>query len=212
MKIKKEINVVWIGGEISGNSKTLFEKNKLTLPDYTFKLWDDALVNELVKHHPIESFVRDTISMGKQGYAFASDAIKLIILEKYGGWALDADVEIFKSFDPFLHHNWITGFEKCCGDDLRHLFGVTAVWGSVENHSFTKLLLEYYKQPVNFVISRPNSHWMSDILHIQGGLKLDNTKQYLEKFDVDVYPSEYFCVPFHEENTYAQHLFNGSWK
>jgi len=211
-QIPKKVHIVWLGGELSSDYRDLLEKNKTILKDYEFIIWNDDNVKELIKEHRIQKYIEESISMGKKKYAFAADAIKLIALEKFGGWALDADVEIFKTLDPFLNYNWVTSFERCCGADMPYLQAVTAVWGAIPEHMFTKQLIKIYEiNSTEAMHSKPNSHWISDLLYSKG-LKRINLKQRMEEYDLDIYPSEYFCVPFHEENTYAQHLFNGSWK
>lgn len=212
MQIPKKIHIVWLGGELTENYKELLQKNKSILDDYEFIIWNDENLKELIKDHRIENYINETIALGKKKYAFAADAIKLIALEKYGGWALDADVEIFKTFDPFLDYSWVTSFERCCGDDLRHMQAVTAVWGAIPDHKFTKTLIKIYEiNSVEAMHSKPNSHWISDLLFSKG-LKRINLKQRIEEYDLDIYPSEYFCVPFDINLSHAQHLFNGSWK
>jgi mannosyltransferase OCH1-like enzyme len=201
--IPRNIHIVWLGNAMPEREKSFFENNKKILFNYNVNLWGNDNFNELIKNHPVEEFVLKAIGIKK--YAFASDAIKLIALEKYGGWSLDADNEVLKSFDDFLDFSFVTGFEK-----YKRYSPITAVWGAVPNHKFTKILLnEYLERDFEYLTWKPNTKWITEIL-LNYGVRNDNTRQRLEQIDVDLFPDYIFCGPKTEE-TYSLHHFNGSW-
>jgi len=204
--IPKICNVVWLGAAMPNREKAFLENNKVILNDYTFNVWDNTSALELISSHPVENFVKKAIQDKK--WAFAADAIKLIALEKYGGWSIDADNEILKSFNDFLHLNWVSGFEIY----HRRLKPITAVWGATPNHSFTQqLLLTYLKEDYSYLTTKANTKWISRIL-FSNGIQCDNTKQYCKNLDVTIFPANIFCGPtIDNQPTYALHHFNGSW-
>ena len=204
--IPKNVHVVWLGAEMPPKYKDIFEKNKEVLSDYNITLWDNNNIDDLIKGTPEEGFVKRAVKIKK--YAFASDAIKLISLEKFGGWALDADNLILKRFDDFNHHSWVSGFENY----RRRLLPITAIWGAISHHKFTKLLLsKYTEENFDSLIKMPNTQWISTLL-FENGIINNNAQQRIEKLDVEIYPDYVFCGPFVKNKTYALHLFAKSWK
>ena len=75
------------------------------LPDYEFMLWD---FNRFDIHS--SQWVKEAFS--KKKYAFAADYIRLYALYNYGGIYMDMDVEVLKSFDPFLKLKTMICFEN----------------------------------------------------------------------------------------------------
>ena len=44
-------------------------------------------------------------------FAFVTDVVRLYALYTEGGVYMDTDVEVLKTFNPFLHHQMFSGFE-----------------------------------------------------------------------------------------------------
>lgn len=204
--IPKICNVVWLGSEMPSREKIFLENNKKVLSNYTFNVWNNETIKELIVKHPAESFINQAIQDKK--WAFAADAIKLVALEKFGGWSIDADNEILKTFDDFSHLNWVSGFETYNG----RIKPITAVWGAIPSHLFTKKLLStYWTTDYSYLVTKANTKWISKIL-FSNGILCDNSKQYCKELDVTIYPSNVFCGPMVDGlDTYALHHFNGSW-
>lgn len=201
--IPKIIHVVWIGGEMPEKELSFSKNNKKILSDYIFNLWGNENIESLIKEHRISEFVKFAIKNKK--YAFASDAIKLIALEKYGGWSLDSDNEVIKPFDDFLEYSWVTGFEK-----YKKFSPFTAVWGAEKEHLFTKFLIDQYElNTYEFLTTVPNTTWICKILKNKG-ITNNNRHQKLQEFNLDIFPNDIFCGP-KTEKTYALHHFKGSW-
>lgn len=202
--IPKKVHVVWLGGPMPDRETHFLENNKKVLHDYELTLWGNDNYKDLLVKHPAENFVRRAIDLKK--YAFASDVIKLVALEKFGGWSIDADNEVLKSFDDFLHLSFVSGFEK-----YKNYSPITAVWGAVPNHKFTKLLLQQYSErDFEYLTWKPNTKWITEILISQGAVN-NNSFQVVSSLDVTLYPNYVFCGPKTENQTYALHHFNGSW-
>jgi mannosyltransferase OCH1-like enzyme len=202
--IPKKLHIVWLGDEMPEKEKNFLQNNKKVLDGYEINLWGNDTVHSLIANHPIENFVHRAIEIKK--YAFASDAIKLIALDKHGGWSIDSDNEILQTFDSFLEHSWVSGFEK-----YKHYSPITAIWGAIPNHKFTKLLIQQYlDRDFEYLIWKPNTKWITEIL-LSYGARNDNTQQRIEELDIDLYPDYVFCGPHIEGKTYALHHFKGSW-
>lgn len=203
--IPKIYHVVWLGNEMPDREKKYLENNQKILKDYNFYLWNNTSYKKLTKNKPLYNFVEWAIENKK--FAFASDVIKLYAIKKFGGWALDADNEVLKTFDDFLEYSWVSGFEKYNG----RLSPITAVWGSTPEHLFTDLLLHYYlDKSYEKIVSVPNTKWISKIL-VENGIVNDNTKQKLNDLNVTIFPDYVFCGPLVENLTHSLHHFKGSW-
>lgn len=203
--IPKIFHVVWLGNPMPPRELSFLNNNKQILSDYKSYCWTDETLDKLLSGEPYELFVKKAIANRK--FAFAADAIKLAALDKFGGWSLDADNEILQPLEKFEHHNWVSGFEKYKTTQAP----ITALWGSVPEHNFTKRLLKAYRlENYDLITSIPNTRWISDVL-IHFGAVNNNQQQRIENLDVDLYPSEVFCGPFVKGLTCAMHHFNGSW-
>lgn len=74
------------------------------MPDYRLRLWD------------AESFDFGSVPFVKQAFeskkwAFVADYVRLYALFEEGGIYLDSDVQVFRSFDPFLKYSFFTSHE-----------------------------------------------------------------------------------------------------
>lgn len=202
--IPKIANIVWLGGEMPDREQIFLTNNKMVLSDYKINLWGNDNYHELFDDAHLKEFVDNAIQIKK--YAFAADVIKLVALQKYGGWSLDADNEVLQTFDDFLHLSFVSGFEK-----FKRYSPITAVWGAIPNHKFTNLLLEqYHLRDFNYLTTKPNTQWITEILIAAGAIN-NNSQQYIESLDVHLYPDYVFCGPKAENKTYSLHHFNGSW-
>jgi mannosyltransferase OCH1-like enzyme len=203
--IPKIAHIVWLGGPMPNRETEFLNTTTKILDGYIINLWGNENIDSLITGHPIESFVRRAIENRK--YAFASDAIKLIALQRFGGWSMDSDNAVYKSLSPYECHSWVTGFEMY---NSRYA-PFTAIWGSHSDHPFTDLLINKYKENTyEWLTSIPNTRWISQIL-INMGIKNDNTLQTTSEYEVTIYPSSVFCGPWEEQNTVAMHHFTGSW-
>lgn len=197
--IPKIIHYCWFGPNNIPNELINHMKSwELFCPDYEIKLWNEDSFD--INSHP---FTKSAYNEGK--YAYVSDYVRAFALNVYGGIYLDTDVELKQNLDIFLNHEAFTGFE-CIGAPF------TAVWGSIENHSLTKRILDYYKNKVYTIHEPTNTASVSEILikdyHIN---PLSNEKQKGDDNNnsIIVYPSTTFCLDL--ATNYATHHFHGSW-
>lgn len=177
------------------------------LPEYEFIKWDTT-------NFDVNSCLYTKQAFELKKYTYVSDYIRLYALYNYGGIYLDCDIEVLKSFDPLLLNNAFSCFESK---------NIIAAWifGSRKNNPIFKEFLNYYKQH-QFILSdgeydkTPNTIPFTEICK-KHGLILNNRKQVLDA--ITIYPMTYFCPynPYRKgeddfsDNTYAVHLFSGSW-
>lgn len=195
--IPREIHYIWFGGKrMPPSVEKTIASWKSVLPGYRITCWNED--NFDVRQHPwMESMYRE----GK--FAFASDWARLFILQQNGGIYLDTDVEIRKSFDPFLAHETFWGFEYDC-------YLATCMIGSVPGHPLLGNILAAYDSMTNAVVN--NTVVTRYFLEKVEGFRLDNTQQSFAE-GVEVYPKEYFSVPsFNSSAGYCRHHGSNLWK
>lgn len=153
------------------------------------------------------SFAQEAFN--RRRYAFVTDYVRLKVLYDHGGVYMDSDVEVLRPLDKFLEHKAFSGHET---KDLL----VTATMGSIPKHSWIELLLKYYD---NRTYSENTN---TNIITQLSKPLIVRENQYGYRWlqdDVWIYPVETFCPydhvnlrPLPTNNTYAMHLFAGTWK
>jgi Mannosyltransferase OCH1 and related enzymes len=94
--IPKIIHYCWLSNDpIPSNIQHYMDSWKKYLPDYEFIHWNFDKFDKSSSRWVSEAF-------DNKKYAFAADYIRLYALYHYGGIYLDMDVEVLKSFNPFL--------------------------------------------------------------------------------------------------------------
>ncbi|MBP5651083.1 MAG: glycosyl transferase [Clostridia bacterium] len=205
--IPKIIHYIWLG---KGETPKVFDKClaswKKYCPDWEIKRWDESNLNI-----DLCPYVREAYDARK--FAFASDVLRLDVLNRFGGVYLDIDVELLKPIDEFLDEYAFTGFETS---------GLIA----------PGLILACEKENLDFVAilnSYKSRHFLVDGVqdtkticqtfteyYEKFGLKAENITQKVNNFTV--YASEYFS-PYDvitnkkkiTSKTYSIHWYNASW-
>ncbi|AGK52658.1 glycosyltransferase family 32 protein [Bacillus sp. 1NLA3E] len=207
VKIPKVIHYCWFGRnekpKIVNKCIASWKKN---LPDYELVEWSEENFDINVN-----SYIKEAYRSGK--FAFVSDYVRVHALYYYGGIYLDTDVEVFKSFDPLLHHDSFWGFEQ-------ENFIATSTIGASKGNSLIKIFLDSYNGK-KFNENGTNNELtnvaiITEILKNKG-LKMDGTFQEMPGI-ATFFPQPYFspydyinCRNFITENTYAMHHFYKSW-
>lgn len=211
-KIPKVIHYIWLGTRpLDKTSIKCMESWRKYLPDYKIKRWGNDACIEIINGN---QYAKQAFEAKK--YAFVSDYLRVYILYHYGGVYMDTDVQIFRSIDRFLNHEAFTSFES-------DGFIPTALMASAKGNRWIKMLLDDYEHR-EFIRKDGSYDLTTNVtvitnLSIPWGLEQNNKEQVLRS-SVHIYPREYFCpidlmdVRNNDftENTYAAHLFNGSWQ
>lgn len=206
--IPKIAHVVWVGGNPMPEKEAYcLARNREVLSDYQVHLWTDDNVGELVPDiEPLRNFLE--YARQERKWAFFSDLIKVLALVRIGGWSVDADNEFFVPPDRFARMHWVSGFENWHG----RISPITAVMGAVPHHRFSKTLLGVYSSnSPEEITSMPNTAWISNLL-VQAGAVNNNERQYVEQYDVQLFPDHVFSGPEKTSETVAHHHFSASWK
>lgn len=206
--IPKIIHYCWFGrGQKPDSVLKYMESWHKFLPDYEFKEWNED--NFDVSQN---LYVKEAYENRK--FAFVTDYVRLYALYTEGGIYMDTDVEVLKSYDPFLHHNAFSGFET---DGNVPTGMMAAEKGSI----WAKELLDGYNDR-HFVLPDGTLDFTTNTTVITNymvnkGLKLNNKYQDFPGL-CTFYPAVYFCPKDHRtgkirlsDESVCIHHFAGSW-
>lgn len=207
--IPKVIHYCWFGrGPKNDLANKCIESWKKFLPDYEIKEWNEDNFDLSKYKYAAEAY-------DNRKYAFVTDVVRLYALYTEGGVYMDTDVEVLKSFNPFLHHVMFSGFET----DYTVPTGMMAAEkGSI----WAKELLDQYNDrafvmPDGSLDMTTNTKVITDYM-VEKGLILDNTYQDFPNL-CTMYPADYFCPKDHTtgkiritKNTVCIHHFAASWR
>lgn len=225
-KIPKIIHYSWFSGEeFPADIKACMKTWKEILPDYEFILWDAKKLSELNN-----TFANEAVSVKK--WAFASDFVRLYAVYTYGGIWIDTDIEMYKSFDPFLKHRMFIGRESnenwVLGSNYSTVSLLTShCFGAEPKHPFLKLCLDFYSdrhflRTLNVDYPQILRYDMLILPMLQAELarlwgykweyefnKIQNLKE-----DLVIYPYDYFDNPKYTgmKNVVCIHRQFGGWR
>ena len=187
--IPKIIHYCWLSNDpIPSNIQHYMDSWKKYLPDYEFIHWNFDKFDKSSSRWVSEAF-------DNKKYAFAADYIRLYALYHYGGIYLDMDVEVLKSFNPFLSLQTMMGWQYGKGKGLE-----VAAFGVERHSSWVKLCLDSYdKRP--FVTS------------LEDAMKIDEASMKIAIFPATFFSPKSFTdgVIRTTTNTYSIHHFAASW-
>ena len=131
--IPKIIHYCWLSNDpIPADLLKYIDTWKEKLPDYKIMKWDFSVFEKSSSAWVSQAF-------DNKKYAFAADFIRLYAVYHYGGIYLDSDVEVLKSFDPYLQLPTMIGWQYN-KDGLE-----VAAFGAEKEQAWIGDCLDYYK-------------------------------------------------------------------
>lgn len=206
--IPKIIHYCWFGrSEKPRLAKRCIASWKRYLPDFEIREWNEDNCDCLAL-----PFMAEAYQAGK--YAFVSDVMRLIVLERYGGVYFDTDVEVLRDIAPLLSDEGFIGFEN------EQFVNSGQTLAAIAHHPVICAMLEEYKDlhymlPDGTVtaVSCPR---LNTAAMERFGLIRNGREQVLS--GMHVYPAEYFnpldsaTGRLHKtDNTYSIHWYSKSW-
>ncbi len=205
--IPKIVHYIWFGrNPYPEDVVRCINTWKEKLPDYEFRLWNED-------NFDVHSCKFTEEAYANKKWAFVSDYVRLFVLFQYGGWYLDTDIEVVRSFAPLENNRMVFGT-----DEEGFL---AALIGSEKQHPFLKRMLSVY-QNMNFVLNDGKLNMEVINTYLQNELKNYGYQQ-LNKYQeltegICVYPDDYFEVvslttgkSHQTQNTYAIHWHTLLW-
>lgn len=208
MAIPRMVHYCWFGGKEKPDSvKKCIESWKKFLPDYQLMEWNED-------NFDIEKLQYTKEAYAAKKYAFVSDVARIEALYQYGGFYMDTDVEVLKSFTPLLDARCVLGMEE-------KEYVATSFMAFEKEHPLVKQFLDLYKDLTFLdengrIITGTNVAKLTKIL-IEKGFVQKNYYQELED-GIKIYPKEFFspydyinCYYNITENSYCVHYFAVTW-
>lgn len=205
--IPQKIHYCWFGkGEIPDRFKKNIETWYTFCPDYEIIRWDENNY-DITKNRYMQQ------AYEKKKWGFVPDYARLDIVNTYGGIYLDTDVEIIKSWDSLLQHQFFCGFES----DEYVALGLG--FGSMPNNKILNEMLSQYDE-LEFVKAdgslnlTPSPVYQTEILK-HYGLVCNGKTQINDSFAV--YSPNAFApvnsvgVGRPTESSYSIHQYAATW-
>ncbi|MDO4622111.1 MAG: glycosyltransferase [Eubacteriales bacterium] len=176
--IPKKIHYCWFGGkELPKLAKKCIASWKKYCPEYEIIEWNES--NFDIDTNPYTRMCYDT-----KKYAFLTDYIRLVVVERYGGIYFDTDVELLKSPEELLNNNGYIGFET------KEYINTGMGFGSVAHGQMVRAMLAEYDvllDGMHGVIGCPqmNTHALTKLGMLRNG-EMQTTVDYT------VYPIDWF--------------------
>ena len=101
----KKIHYIWLGGKIPPSVSYCINSWKKYCPDFEIIEWNE-------KNFNTNGFIWVREAIANKKYAFASDFIRLWILERYGGIYVDTDVEFKRNIHSIIKADFISAIEN----------------------------------------------------------------------------------------------------
>lgn len=202
--IPKVIHYCWFGrSEKPELVQKCIASWKKYCPDYEIIEWNEDNID--IYMNPYTRMCYDT-----RRYAFLTDYIRLVVIEKYGGIYFDTDVELLKVPDQLLNNEGYIGFET--NDYVNTGMG----FGSIAHGAMVQALLKEYDSLLegkHDVVGCPRLNTLA--LERMGMIK-NGELQVMPAFTV--YPAEWFN-PYDAptgwlrktEHTISIHWYSASW-
>lgn len=205
--IPRIIHYCWFGrSEMPQLAKDCIASWHRYMPDWDYRLW-----NENSFDVQCVTYTKEAYEAGK--FAFVSDYVRLVALEREGGVYMDVDFEVYKPFDDLLSHHAFAGFEGS-----KHQPVMMGVCASEPHGAWVKEMLDAYKDR-HFIVDgkldlTTNVQFVTSIM-ATNGFRQDGSEQ--DYKDLHVFPVEYFSPLqttgeyFRTHNTYCEHKGLDSW-
>jgi hypothetical protein len=214
--ISKIIHYCWLSDDpIPEIFNNYINTWKLILSDYEFILWN-------FERFDINSSIWVKEAFENKKYAFAADYIRLYAVYNYGGIYLDMDVQVLKTFNPFLNMKTLIGYEQ------GNFWPEMAVLGAEKNSLWIKYCLDYYKDK-SFINKEGKFNTTTLPIIIRNVLKenkfqfknLTMIEESFKGYDetlIPIFYSDFFSPKSFDtgkinltNNTVCIHHFEGSW-
>jgi hypothetical protein len=183
------------------------ESWKRFAPDYEIMEWGAPKIAEMGNRFAIEAFEN-------RKWAFASDVLRLHVLNEYGGVYLDSDLLLTAPIDRFLDNRYFMGFEVYHGKVAPGGWLLASEKG---DEIVADLLAEYddipFVQPDGSFDQMTNTYRISRYFSRRFGVDppYDKDATVEPVPGVKIYPAHIFCTPEEGKENYSIHLFNGAW-
>lgn len=202
--IPKKIHYCWFGrGEKPKLAKKCIFSWRKFCPDYEIIEWNED-------NFDINYNAYTKMCYEQKKYAFLTDYVRLLVIEKYGGIYFDTDVEIIRTLDELLNSTAFFGFETkdfvCTG----------LGFGAETGNEIIQEMIHTYEPFIDGQHGTIGCPILNTEALTKFGLKKNGELQQVK--NATVYPIDYFN-PLNSatgelkktRNTYSIHWYSMSW-
>ncbi len=229
----KKIHYIWLGGKsLPASVKSCIKTWKKYNPDWDIVEWNET-------NFPINEFrwVKEAVEV--KNYAFASDFIRLWVLNKFGGVYCDTDVEFLRPLDTKLlqqgkficgvenllvgtddiKYMTYEGFDKRTGKEMQCFGMQTGFLYSESGHPFLKHCMHKIYQDGQRMFIKSDGTYDKLIIDAAliwaikdfGFIFKDETQKL--KDNTIIFKSNIFATPMtKDDKTYIIHWYDQSWQ
>lgn len=215
--IPKIIHYCWLSNDpYPDNIRLCMDTWRKEMPDYEYIHWN-------FDRFPKGKSLWVDQAFKYQKYAFAADYIRLYALYNYGGFYLDTDVEVIRSFDPLLELDtaicWqkdVPGLEVAAFGVSPHSPWIKQCLDRYENRSFVKEDGTFDTDVLPEIVEQclwKNGYQLKKVQSVEEVIKYQNIHC------VPVLTSDFFSPKSYltkqiqlSQHSFCIHHFEGSWK
>ena len=200
--IPKIIHYCWFGGNpLPKSAEKCIESWKKLLPDYEIREWNEQ--NFDVTSHPYAKMAYE-----QKRWAYLSDVVRLIVVEREGGFYFDTDVELVRRPDELLQDENVSAW---FGWENHTILNTGLGFAAEAHHPAVRAMLAMYDGLLEIKgCPQQNTEALMPL-----GLVRDGSRQRV--CEAEILPVEYLC-PYNDltgvmrktKNTISIHWFTKS--
>lgn len=198
--IDKNIHYIWLGKSKKPKSLEIALNSWIKYAsDWNIKEWNEDNISEF----KLPAIFFELLKYRK--FAFASDVLRFYILNKYGGFYMDADQVLIRPIDELLDNDLVLSRYHSRQD----YYGFGAI-GASRNNILSQKLIEYFESDNSYtrmdefiIINKLASQFVNEIL------KDLNSQEKILILEQESFHPE--IENRYTDYTFAHHLSNTSW-
>ncbi len=200
--IPKIIHYCWFGGNpLPSAAEKCIESWRRLLPDYEIREWNEQ--NFDVTSHPYAKMAYE-----QKRWAYLSDIVRLIVLEREGGFYFDTDVELVRRPDELLQDEQVSAW---FGWENSKILNTGLGFAAEAHHPAVKAMLAMY----DGLLEIKGCPQQNTEALLPFGLVCDGSRQHV--CEAEILPTEFLC-PYNDltgvlrktKNTISIHWFSKS--
>ena len=174
--IPKIIHYCWFGGKpLPKTAKKCLKSWRQFFPDWDIREWNET-------NFDVNSHEYAAMAYKEKRWAYLSDVVRLIVVERYGGIYFDTDVEVIRYPEEL-----VAGYNAWFGFEIPEYVNTGLGFAATAHHPLVQAMLKQY-DGLEVITGCPQ---LNTAALAALGIKRDGTKQ--QTGDAVILPMEYLC-------------------